>query len=535
MADSRYITGNSGSRRNVTLKPNTKSSHYSTRTCKVRACKSKNLNPDTGFCIKHARSKFNNDDLYEKCRECSEMVTSIEYGVTCSKCDFWYHTKCVGISQDQYKCMIEDGNRDNPLFHWYCRFCREKCIEAVAKIDLLENQTRNLATDLTKLDQRVDALEAKLSGKVKETVRSQLEQKFDIDRRKFNVIVFNAPESVQSDTDTPWQTDKKKSEDTRFFCKMVNESLDMDIGDGSDYIKDAVRLGSLRNDGKPRLLRITFSSMTIKREVLGKAKLLKRGKYSGIYVNPDLTPEQRKIDADLRKSLKERKENGESQLFIRRGRIESRPCDKSSHTEKVEHSNRSKEMDKQTILTTNDVDLSMPDLEKSKPTSDSDSEDSSSENISLESISSGTLTTEISDNDTEQIKEGDNTTNTTVMDDGNTNIEKENVEQVDDLALLQTGSENTVIVIDGMEDKEETPEKQGDNSNDSTCIADKEAPTELVAISKVNDNNGNIEDMGIVKEKNPLETKSQADPDTSKTTRVTRNKGRNKDNESTTQ
>ena len=90
MADSRYITGNSGSRRNVTLKPNTKSSHYSTRTCKVRACKSKSLNPDTGFCVKHSRNKFDYNDLYEKCRECSEMVTTNEYGVTCFKCDFWY-------------------------------------------------------------------------------------------------------------------------------------------------------------------------------------------------------------------------------------------------------------------------------------------------------------------------------------------------------------------------------------------------------------------------------------------------------------
>ena len=383
MADSKY---SSGSRRNVTLKPNTKSSHYSTRTCKVRSCKSRTLNPDTGFCFKHTRNKLDNEEIYEKCRECSQMVTSDDYGVTCSKCDFWSHIKCVGISQDQYKCMIADCSRDTPLFHWYCRFCRDKCIEAVSKIDLLENQTRNLSSKLVKLDERVNSLESKLSGKVKETVRGQLEQRFDIDRRKFNVIIFNAPESEQSH-ETVWQTEQKKAADIRFFCKVANESLDMSIGDGSDYIKDAVRLGSSRNDGKPRLLRITFLNMAIKREVLGKAKLLKRSKYSSIYINPDLTPEQRKIDADLRKNLKERKENGESGLFIRRGKIE-----KLTEADKAAHDIIINDKENRESAKSDGDDFSIPDLDDRKTTSDSGSEDD--DNLDLESISSATLTNE---------------------------------------------------------------------------------------------------------------------------------------------
>ena len=201
MADSHL----NGSRRNIITRPNTKSSHFSSHThktkyvtCKVKSCKVRNIDKNTGYCQRHTQGVFNNADLYDKCRECSEMVTDVSYGLTCDKCTFWFHIKCVKITNEQYKCLIGDDSRDGPEFHWFCRFCKPKCLEAVAKIDLLENQTRNLACRLTKLDERVNALETKIPVNVKDTVRNQLHEKSDIERRKCNsnVIVFNVPEST---------------------------------------------------------------------------------------------------------------------------------------------------------------------------------------------------------------------------------------------------------------------------------------------------------------------------------------------------
>ena len=79
------------------------------------------------------------------------MVKVGEPGVACDKCEIWYHIECVGITADEYKYMVSDGNSATPKFYWYCRYCKPKCVEAVAKVDLLETQTRNLATKVEKL------------------------------------------------------------------------------------------------------------------------------------------------------------------------------------------------------------------------------------------------------------------------------------------------------------------------------------------------------------------------------------------------
>ena len=145
MADSRL-----SSRRPVIQQPNTKSSHYRSRTCKVKSCKVRNDLNNDGYCRTHTKSNYNNADLYEKCRECSEMVDGVQYGVECEKCNFWYHIECVNMTTEQYKCMIQNASQN--MFHWYCRFCKKQCVEAVAKIDLLENQTRNLSSKIIKLN-----------------------------------------------------------------------------------------------------------------------------------------------------------------------------------------------------------------------------------------------------------------------------------------------------------------------------------------------------------------------------------------------
>ena len=187
---------------------------------------------------------------------------------------------------------------------------------------------------------------------------------------------LHPPPTVKEKPDTVWQTRDKKEKDIALFCKIANEALDINIGDGTSTICDAVRLGGIRNDGRPRLLRVTFRDLNTKREILGKAKLLKRGRYKNVYINPDLTPEQRKIDSQLRATLKSRKDNGEINLVIRRGKIEVRTADNGNSLKKARE-----EIEK------SDDDLSMADLEDEKVSSDSGSDS----DISVESISSVNL------------------------------------------------------------------------------------------------------------------------------------------------
>ena len=64
----------------------------------------------------------------------------------------------------------------------------------------------------------------------------------------------------------------------------------------------------------------------MKRSILKQAtKLRKSSKWSDIYISPDLTPKERSHNKKLRDELKMRKDAGEKDLYIKPGKIVSRP------------------------------------------------------------------------------------------------------------------------------------------------------------------------------------------------------------------
>ena len=72
-------------------------------------------------------------------------------------------------------------------------------------------------------------------------------------------------------------------------------------------------------DGK-RLLKVVLRKSSTKREIVSKAKNLRRTRFTDIFIQQDLTPYQQ-IRAKLtRKELKERRERGED-VVIYRGNV----------------------------------------------------------------------------------------------------------------------------------------------------------------------------------------------------------------------
>ena len=82
-----------------------------------------------------------------------------------------------------------------------------------------------------------------------------------------------------------------------------------------------IRIGKRQPD-KPRLLLITLQHEEMKRDVLKCAKDLRGSKDWGkIYFYPDLTPKERQAGKELRDELKRRRDQGETNIIIRGGRI----------------------------------------------------------------------------------------------------------------------------------------------------------------------------------------------------------------------
>ena len=69
-------------------------------------------------------------------------------------------------------------------------------------------------------------------------------------------------------------------------------------------------------------VKVQMKTKKARRTALINAKKLKEDEvYKNVYVKPDLTYEQRQQEATLRQELRDRKEEGEKNLMIVRGKI----------------------------------------------------------------------------------------------------------------------------------------------------------------------------------------------------------------------
>ena len=70
------------------------------------------------------------------------------------------------------------------------------------------------------------------------------------------------------------------------------------------------------------MLLVTLGDALSKRNILKQAtKLRNSTSWSNVFISPDLTPKECEVNRRLREELKSRKEVGEKNLMIRRGKI----------------------------------------------------------------------------------------------------------------------------------------------------------------------------------------------------------------------
>ena len=150
----------------------------------------------------------------------------------------------------------------------------------------------------------------------------------DMESRQWNLIIYNAPESESTDSAV------RKSEDKNFFDSLI-DSIDV----GPVDIVNIVRLGA-RSSGKLQPLRVQFNSMEHRRTNARKLRDSSSNVFKKVYINPDLSRQQRHTQWELRQELARRKEGGETGIFIHRGCIvkQSGPNSHSSTVE-MDHQN----------------------------------------------------------------------------------------------------------------------------------------------------------------------------------------------------
>ena len=239
---------------------------------------------------------------------CSSTVDS-GHMVECERCKMWCHSKCVGVAQSIAS-----------TFPFICPFC-VKTVFSV--LDSLNNTILNQTKEILALREEVDVLKNSLSDKLT-SITSSLVAVTDNDTtltpsyasvaqakrssrdiassaavfhnqsdRKFNVVLYGISENPKGT--------KKSLRQIRHFESVSSIVNAVDSGISGHSIRDCTRLGKFsESHTRPRPILV---KLNCKRDVI--SILTNRTKLAtGIFVKPDMSLQERKVEALI---LKERR------------------------------------------------------------------------------------------------------------------------------------------------------------------------------------------------------------------------------------
>jgi len=154
-----------------------------------------------------------------------------------------------------------------------------------------------------------EVFEQKLNDKVK-VVKEDLAEKMEIEKRKQNLVVWGLKEN-----DTT--SDEPKSKDIEAVKEMLKSGLKVDA---DKHVLEVQRIGKFEQ-GKVRPLRVKINTLEGRTEIMTRAWTLKDSvTCKNIYISPDLTKRQQKVDKELRDKLKEIRVTNQN-ARIKQGRI----------------------------------------------------------------------------------------------------------------------------------------------------------------------------------------------------------------------
>ena len=149
-----------------------------------------------------------------------------------------------------------------------------------------------------------------VEGQNRNEVAGILDSFLDKEQRKMNLVIHNLQESHGDNVH------ERATRDAEKVTTMVREVFKIVI-----HITRCFRVGRKRDD-KPRLLIISLDDIGTKHEILKNARELRNvDGYGNIFISPDLTKSEREQGKKTRDELSRRRNAGEKDLVIWRGKI----------------------------------------------------------------------------------------------------------------------------------------------------------------------------------------------------------------------
>jgi hypothetical protein len=214
------------------------------------------------------------------------------------------------ISLSNIKELIVNSQRD------IISTLKEKFESLESKLTLLSSRIQNIEAKMTtmgeigkKNEKEINELKEGLFKVAKELPGELLNEVEERNFRRQNLIFSGIPKLDSGDI-----VDRKSHDMAR--VNEISKKLDVII---SENFK-TMRIGR-PGDSKPRLLKVAFSSLEDRNELLRNGKTLRNSSsHKKVFINPDLTTLQRSNNKALRAELRRRREAGE-RVKIRGERI----------------------------------------------------------------------------------------------------------------------------------------------------------------------------------------------------------------------
>ena len=236
----------------------------------------------------------------------------------CEACLTWFHlAPCCNVDSTKYDALNQNGLIG--IVRWFCKRCNKRVMQ-------------NNNSDIEDIKKRLDVLEdiKNIEQIVERKMKQLAEETTELEKRKHNVIVHGipeAPEEIEEDNgevrvSTPTE---RKQHDLQKLSQLKQDDNQLELKDND--IESVFRIGAKR-ENMPRMLCVRLRSPEVRSRLLENSPSLRKSKLAWkkkVYINPDLTKEQRERNQHARNELKRRKENGETDLIIRNFEVVKRP------------------------------------------------------------------------------------------------------------------------------------------------------------------------------------------------------------------
>ena len=164
---------------------------------------------------------------------------------------------------------------------------------------------------------KLETIETSINKICHKEISESINEKNEIDKRKMNLMIFG----LEENHDPGWDNEQKIEQDLKIVENIVKEELGVGLSPRRGIV-DVRRMG-IKKPNRNRPLRVTFSDIQVKRDVLTNGRKLRQsstGALNKVYINPDLTPAQREIEKELRDEMWKRREAGEK-VIISKGKL----------------------------------------------------------------------------------------------------------------------------------------------------------------------------------------------------------------------